>query len=204
MQHCCKTSWKAMLHVLLSWNRTCLATNQVVETFCCKTGLNAGGKTRNIAYNSFCSDVARQVSCTFLLPVSPYTCSFCRWRILVINKPWWGSKSPKIPLRVCSSQRLVTPIQTYSARVLNRGIIFRKCENFRTGPFFKMSIYTFSLRFSGVKFTIYLEARFHENVNVFTLGYWGDIFVRNSPVLVHIHSYSCEYKGNKINQIVDA
>ena len=119
MQHCCKTSWKAMLHVFLSWNRTCLATNQVVETFCCKTGLNAGDKTRNIAYNSFCRDVARQVSCTFLLPVSPYTCSFCRWRILVINKPWRGSKSPKIPLRVCSSLRLVTPIQTYSARVLN-------------------------------------------------------------------------------------
>ena len=126
-----------MLHVLLSWNRTCLATNQVVETFCCKTGLNAGGKTRNIAYNSFCSDVARQVSCTFLLPVSPYTCSFCRWRILVINKPWWGSKSPKIPLRVCSSQRLVTQIQTYSARVLNRGIIFRKCENLERAHFLK-------------------------------------------------------------------
>ena len=42
MQHCFKASCIKMLRVLLPTNKTCLATNQVV------TGLNVGGKTRNI------------------------------------------------------------------------------------------------------------------------------------------------------------
>ena len=34
-------------------------------------GLNVGGKTCNIVFNSFCSNVANQVAC-FLLPIFPY------------------------------------------------------------------------------------------------------------------------------------
>ena len=35
---------------------------------CFKTGLNEGGKTTSL-FNSFHSNVAKQASCTFLLPV---------------------------------------------------------------------------------------------------------------------------------------
>ena len=35
---------------------------QLATTFiCCKTGLNVRGKTRNVAFNTFCSNVAKQV-----------------------------------------------------------------------------------------------------------------------------------------------
>ena len=49
LQHCCKTSWNAMLHILLPTNQPGLATNQVVVNLICRTGLNVGGKTHNIA-----------------------------------------------------------------------------------------------------------------------------------------------------------
>ena len=36
---------------------------QLAATFiCCKNGLNEGGKMRNVAFNTFCSNVAKQVS----------------------------------------------------------------------------------------------------------------------------------------------
>ena len=36
---------------------------QLAATFiCCNTGLNVGGKTRNIAFNTFCNNVAKQVA----------------------------------------------------------------------------------------------------------------------------------------------
>ena len=44
------------------------AFKQPAATFiCCNTGLNMGGKTRNIAFNTFYSNAADQ-SCTILLP----------------------------------------------------------------------------------------------------------------------------------------
>ena len=49
LQHCCKTSWNAMLHILLPTNQPGLATNQVVVKLICCTGLNVGGKMHNIA-----------------------------------------------------------------------------------------------------------------------------------------------------------
>ena len=49
LQHCCKTSWNAMLHILSLTNQPGLAIDQVVVNLICCTGLNVGGKTRNIA-----------------------------------------------------------------------------------------------------------------------------------------------------------
>ena len=73
-QHCCKTSWTAMLPVLPSTNQTCLATNQVAAG-CRKTGFNAlwsflqkKGDVKwemllinrsKLLFNTFCSRFAR-------------------------------------------------------------------------------------------------------------------------------------------------
>ena len=60
---------EAMLRVLP------LTFKPVNNLICCKTGLNAVGKTWTSLFNLFCSDVARQVT-RFLLPVFPYLQSF--------------------------------------------------------------------------------------------------------------------------------
>ena len=49
LQHCCKTSWNAMLHTLSPTNQPGLSTKQVVVNLICCTGLNVGCKTCNIA-----------------------------------------------------------------------------------------------------------------------------------------------------------
>ena len=65
LQHCWKTSWKAMLHVLPP---TFKPVNNLI---CCKTGLIWLVKRVTSLCNSFCCNFAKQVAC-FLLPVFPY------------------------------------------------------------------------------------------------------------------------------------
>ena len=65
LQHCCKTSWKAMLHVL---PHTFKPVNNLTW---CKTGSTRVVKRATSLCNSFCSNVAKQVSC-LLSPVFPY------------------------------------------------------------------------------------------------------------------------------------
>ena len=77
-----------MLHVFLSWNRTCLATNQVVETFCCKTGLNAGGKTRNIALTTRFAAMLQDKS------VARFYCPFHRTPVAFVDDEYWLSINP--------------------------------------------------------------------------------------------------------------
>ena len=60
-----QTRWMAMLRVLPP---TFKPVNNLI---CCKTVLMWDGKTRNIAIELVCSNVARQVA-RFLLPVFPY------------------------------------------------------------------------------------------------------------------------------------
>ena len=63
LQHCCKTSWNVMLHILLPTNQPGLATNQVVVNLICCAGLNVGVKTRNI---TTILDSLKKVSFLFL------------------------------------------------------------------------------------------------------------------------------------------
>ena len=70
LQHCCKTSWKAMVRVL---PLTFKPFNNVI--CCIKTGLMWVVKRATSLFNSFCSKVARQVV-RFLLPVFPYLNSY--------------------------------------------------------------------------------------------------------------------------------
>ena len=65
LQHCCKTSWIATLHILPPWFKP------VNKLICCKTGLMWVVKHATLQFNSFCSNGARQVA-RFLLPVFPY------------------------------------------------------------------------------------------------------------------------------------
>ena len=69
LQHCCKTSWKAMVRVLP------LTFKPFNNMICCKTGLVWVVKRATSLFNSFCSKVARQVV-RFLLPVFPYLNSY--------------------------------------------------------------------------------------------------------------------------------
>ena len=62
LQHCWRTSWKAMLRVFLA------TFNPVNNLICCKTGLIWLVKHATSLFNLFCSIVAWQVAC-FLLPV---------------------------------------------------------------------------------------------------------------------------------------
>ena len=65
LQYCCKTSWIAMLRV---FPPTFKPVNNLI---CCKTGLMWVVKRATSLFNSFCSNIARQVACV-LLPVFPY------------------------------------------------------------------------------------------------------------------------------------
>ena len=64
LQHCCKTIRIAMLRVLPPTFKL------VSNLMCCKTGFMLVVKRATSLYNSFCSNVARQVA-RFLLPVFP-------------------------------------------------------------------------------------------------------------------------------------
>ena len=72
LQHCCKTSWIAMLRVLPPMFKP------VNNLICCKTGLMWVGKRPTLLVNSFCSNVARQVN-YFFLPI------FAHLKLLVRN-----------------------------------------------------------------------------------------------------------------------
>ena len=65
LQHCCKTSWIAMLRILPPMFKP------VNNLICCQTGLMWVVKHTTLLFNSFWSNVARQVA-HFLLPVFPY------------------------------------------------------------------------------------------------------------------------------------
>ena len=60
LQHCCQTSWKAMLRVLPPTDQTCLETNQAVAG--CENLLQKAESRPFWVVNSFSSKVAKQVS----------------------------------------------------------------------------------------------------------------------------------------------
>ena len=62
LQHCCKTSWIAMLRILPPMFKP------VNNLICCQTGLMWVVKHTTLLFSSFWSNVARQVA-HFLLPV---------------------------------------------------------------------------------------------------------------------------------------
>ena len=65
LHHCCKISLIAILRVLPPMFKP------VNNLICCKTGLMWVVKRATSLFNSFCSNVAKQVA-RFLLPVFPY------------------------------------------------------------------------------------------------------------------------------------